>query len=150
LVLNFECSVGYAGSQLASDVKCLLIICFRQDDGKLLATDARNPIDAAAQLILQAFAELPQYLIAARVPERVIDILEMIDIAEDQRERAPVTGRPLDFARKMFGEETPAGDVCEIVGRGKFPILDERYAQHRFELGDPARRADARVQLALG
>jgi hypothetical protein len=59
--------------------------------GNSLAADARHPVDAAAQLFLQPCAELLQYPIAAGVSERIVDALEEIDVARDQRERAAVT-----------------------------------------------------------
>src|SRR5579864_3618096 len=49
----------------------------------------------------------------------------------------------------MFGEESAAGNPREVVGRRELAVLDERYAQHSFELGDPAGSADARLQLAV-
>src|ERR1700730_1080899 len=49
----------------------------------------------------------------------------------------------------MFCEESPAGNPGEVIRRRELAILDERYAQHGFELGNPPGSADARPQLTL-
>src|SRR2546430_13472028 len=45
-----------------------------------------HPVDPAAQSLLQPRAELLQDLVSGPVPERVVDFLEVIDVAEDQGE----------------------------------------------------------------
>src|ERR1700704_5874215 len=49
----------------------------------------------------------------------------------------------------MFGEESPAGNPGEVIGRREFAILDERDAQHGFELGNAPGSADARPKLTF-
>ena len=136
-------------AQPARDLQRRLVAGLRQDHGKLLAADARYPVDAPAQLLLQPCAELLQNLIAAGVPERIVDALEEIDVAQDQRERAAVTRGALHFARKVLAEEAAAGDACQIIRGGELAVLGERDAQHRLQFGDAPRGGEARVQLAL-
>src|SRR5207253_9592014 len=95
-------------------------------------------------------AELLQDLIAGRVPERVVDFLEVVDVAQDQGQRALVARRPLDLAREMLAEETPARRARQVVGRRELAVLLHDEAQHRLELADPPRRAQPRLELAPG
>src|ERR1700738_2257306 len=73
----------------------------------------------------------------------------MSDVAQDEWQRAPVTRGALHLAGKMSCEESPAGNPGEVIRRRELAILDERYAQHGFELGNPPGSADARPQLTL-
>src|SRR6266480_694966 len=138
------------GPELSGDVEGRLVRRFRHDDRELLATDARHPVDPAAQSLLQPRAELLQDLIAGRVPERVVDVLEVIDVAQHQGQRARVARRPLDLAREMLAEETPARRARQVVGRRELAVLLHDEAQHRLELADAPRRAHPRLELALG
>ena len=58
----------------------------------------------------------------------VVDILEVVDIAENQRQRAPIACGAFHLARKMLGEKSTTGDTCEVVRRGKLSVLNERNA----------------------
>src|SRR5438876_5098920 len=49
----------------------------------------------------------------------------------------------------MFGEESPAGNPSEVIGRRELAILGDRYTQHGFELSDAAGSPDSRLQLTL-
>jgi len=103
-----------------------------------------------AQSLLQPRAELLQDLVSGRVPERVVDFLEVIDVAQDQGQRARVARRPLDLAGEMLAEETPARRARQVVGRGELAVLLHDEAQHRLELADAPRGAQPRPELALG
>src|SRR5262249_26395552 len=120
-----------------------------QHDRKFLAADARHPVHAAPQVLLQPLAELAQDLVPGRVPETVVQLLEHVYVAEDQRQGAPVTRGALHLAREVLAEEAAARDPGEIVGRGQAAVFGERDAQDRLELGDPPRGANPRVELAL-
>src|SRR2546430_7205616 len=109
-----------------------------------------HPVDPAAQSLLQPRAELLQDLVSGPVPERVVDFLEVIDVAEDQGEGTLVARRPVDLAREMLAEETPARRARQVVGRRELAVLLHDEAQHRLELPDPARRAQPRNALAFG
>jgi hypothetical protein len=92
---------------------------------------------------------LCEHLVAAGVPERVVDCLEEIDVAKDQRQRAAITCGALHLAWKVFAEEASARHSCQVVCRGELAIFDERNAEHRFELGYAARGTNTRAQFGL-
>src|SRR6185437_3346639 len=147
--MNFERRVGNTSAQLAGDIERLLVRRLGQHHREFLAADARYPIDSAAQRLLQAQAELLENLIAAGVTQRVIGVLEKVDVAEDERERPPVASRTLHLTRKVFAEKSSARDARQIVCRRQLAILDERDAQYSFELCNATRCADASVQLTF-
>src|ERR1700736_2038959 len=118
LAVDGEGGLRDAGAQLACGFERVLIGGLGQHHRKFLAADARHPVDAAPQILLQARTELAQDLIAAVVTERVIDGLEQINVAKDERERTSVAHGALHLAREMLAEETPAGDARQIIGRG--------------------------------
>jgi len=99
--------------------------------------------------VLQPRAELLQGFIADGVAERVVDVLEVVDVAQNQGQGASVTRRAVDLAWKVLAEEAPAGCARQLVRRRQLAVLLECDAQGRLELGDPPRNTDARVQLAV-
>src|SRR5947207_3527716 len=149
LLAGLEGGVRDRRPQLAGDVERRFMSGLRHDDGKFLAADPRHPVNPAAQGLLQARAELLQDLVADGVTERIVDLLEVVDVAESQGQGALVTRGPLDLAREVLAEEAPAGSARQFIRRGQLAVLLERNAQYRLELGDAPRRADARVQLAV-
>src|SRR5262249_5339805 len=76
---------GDRHAQLARDRQGRVVSRLGHDDRELLAADARHPVDALAQLALQPRAELPEDVVTGGVTERVVDLLEVIDVAQDQR-----------------------------------------------------------------
>jgi len=58
-------------------------------DGELLAAVAREHVLGADQL-LDVLGELHQHLVAGEVAVGVVDLLEVIDVEQDQRQRGPV------------------------------------------------------------
>src|SRR3989440_7839446 len=149
LLAGLEGSVRDSRPQLAGDLEPRFLSGLRHDDGKFLAADPRHPVNPAAQSLLQARTELLQDLVAGGVTERVVDLLEVVDVAKSQGQGALVTRGPLDLAREVLAEEAPAGSARQFIRRGQLAVLLQRDAQYRLELGDAPRRADARVQLAV-
>src|SRR5436305_8692219 len=148
LLAGRERRVRDRSPELSGDVEGRLVRRFRHDDRELLATDACHPVDPAAQSLLQPRAELLQDLVSGPVPERVVDFLEVIDVAEDQGEGTLVARRPVDLAREMLAEETPARRARQVVGRGELAVLLHDEAQHRLELANAPRGAQPRPELA--
>src|SRR4029077_10452205 len=117
--LYLERCVGHRAAQLARHSERSVVAGLRQHDGEFLAADARHPVDARAQTFLEARPELLQDLIAAGVPQGLVDLLEMIDIAKNHGQWVFVARRTLDFAGEMPAEESPAGDAREVIGGGE-------------------------------
>src|SRR5437016_14512059 len=70
---------------------------FRQDDAELLAAvagEALVPADAYAE----KRCELAQDEVPGQVTVCVVDLLEMVDVEQDQRQRAAVAKAPGHFA----------------------------------------------------
>src|SRR5205807_2199181 len=149
LLAGLEGGVRDRRPQLAGDVEPRFMSGLRHDDGKFLTADARHPVNPAAQGLLQARTELLQDLVTTGVTERVVDLLEVVDVAQSQGQGTLVTRGPLDLTREVLAEEAPAGSARQFVRRGQLAVLLQRNAQYRLELGDAPRRADARVQLAV-
>src|SRR5262249_51466721 len=83
------------------------------------------------------------------MPQRVIDALEQVDVAQDQGEATPIARGTLDLTRKMLAEEAAAGHPSEIVRRRKLAIFSGRPAQDCSQSGDAPRRGQARIELPL-
>ena len=58
----------------------------RKQDEELLAADPITEIERA-QLLAQLIRDVLEHRIAGRVSVRVIDALEVVDVADDQRDR---------------------------------------------------------------
>src|SRR6202034_4263467 len=74
--VNAEWSVGDSRAHFTSRIECLLVAGLGQHDRKLFAADARHPVDSATQRLLQPGTELCERLVAAGVPECIVDSLE--------------------------------------------------------------------------
>jgi hypothetical protein len=72
--------------------------------------------------------------------ERVVDLLEMVDVAQNERQSALVTRSPVDLAREVLAGETAAGRSGQIIRRREFAVLLPRKAQHGLEFGDAPRQ----------
>src|SRR5436190_1008916 len=112
--------------------------------------DARHPVDAAPQTVLQARGELPQDLVAAGVTVRVVDALEEIDVAQDECQGSTVARCAFHLAWEVLAEETPAVDAGQIVGGRQLAVLRQGHPQHALELRDAPCGAETSVELALG
>jgi len=67
----------------------------------------RATSQSAAQSLLQPRAELLQDLVADGMTERVVDLLEVIDVARIRTGRA-CNARPFELTREVLAEEAPA------------------------------------------
>src|SRR6201987_5409253 len=149
-LIDGERGIGNGLSELAGDAERSVMGGLGQYDGEFLAADACHPVYPCPQSLLQARPELLQDLIAARVAECLVYLSEMIDVAQDDRQRMLVGGCPLDFARKVAAEEAATRCTCKLVGRGKSSGLLQSGAEPRPELPASPRGADARVALPIG
>src|SRR5262245_9459959 len=108
----------------------------RQHHCELFAADARYPILTESQSVDDAVGKLTQHFIADGVSVGVIDLLEMIDVARDERERMAQAYRACDFARELVLEETPTATASELVDRGENSIVGQRELQRLGEAHD--------------
>ena len=58
-----------------------------EHDRELVAAEPRERV-AGPQRLLQARADLAQHLVAGRVPERVVELLEAVEVDQQQRDVA--------------------------------------------------------------
>ena len=85
----------------------------RQHHGELVPADPVRLV-AASQLAAQRVGEQLQRLVARVVAARVVDGLEVVQVAEQQRE----AGSPFDLAHQPGAERAPVGQPGErVVGR---------------------------------
>jgi hypothetical protein len=68
----------------------------RQHEDELVAAVAEERVPAAYDR-LDPLGELPEHLVTAQVPVRVVDRLEEVDIEQENRAGAAATGRPREF-----------------------------------------------------
>ena len=72
-----------------------------QQIGKLLAAEPTTDVDLAHRIV-QQMAECLENRIASRMPEGVVDGLEVVDVDQDQADR-PVARVGKKFMRGLFG-----------------------------------------------
>ena len=109
-------------------------IALRQQDDELVAAEPSQHV-LRADLLAQALRELDQQLIAGSVAERVVDVLEMIDVEEGQRDvaagRAGIDGRgdqvPQLRAVRQPGENVVIGEPRDLGA--SFLALDREGAE---------------------
>ena len=93
-----------------------------QDQRELVAADAGEHV-AVAEDAAQCLADAREQLVAGCVPERVVDLLEPVEVEQQQRSGAPVPARPADLALELLleapaaeqpGQCVPVGDLLEL------------------------------------
>ena len=90
----------------------------RGDDGELVAADAGDQV-VAAQGAGEALGHVADELVADRVAERVVDVLEMIEIdVEDGRRRAALA-HLLDRRFEPLAEIDAVGQAAERIVHGE-------------------------------
>jgi hypothetical protein len=81
---------------------CAFGVGIRQDEDELVAPQAAERIFVAHR-VAETFGELDQQFVADPVPERIVDLLETVDIEEDQRQRlAPPLGTAQVMVDALF------------------------------------------------
>ena len=78
-----------------------------QDRDELLAAVSRDDVDLAHR-VLEHRAELAQHAVAGEVARRVVDLLEVVDVEQQQRERR-VDTVARDRPRRSAGRAARAG-----------------------------------------
>ena len=86
-----------------------------EDDRELVAAEARERV-VVAQELLQARADLAQDLVAGVVAERVVELLEAVEVDQQQRELAVARGRGGDRRVQRVDEMAAVAEPGEVVG----------------------------------
>src|SRR6185295_11838097 len=79
------------------------------------AAVARGDVDVAHRLA-EDVREGAQYLVAGLVAEAVVDLLEVVQVGQDEREGAAEALGAADLARERVLELTAVGKLGEAVG----------------------------------
>ena len=118
-----------------------LVADLAEEHGELLAAPARDAV-VRPDRVAQAAGDLDQHAVAGAVAERVVDLLEVVEVEE--HEAALVAG--LERERDVLAEREPVVRAGDDVGARLLLGLDAQLA----ELGvGAAQLVDARLQAPL-
>ena len=128
-----------------------------QDEHELVAADARHGV-AGAQRLGESPRDCLQQLVADRVPERVVDGLEAIQVDEDHRRAAVAFARRRQRVVEALVQQPPVGQAGQRVVVRKVPdaplggfTLDDLPAQPGVGLGKRlGALAHADFELVMG
>ena len=95
-----------------------LVVAGRGDDREFVASQPRHQI-VAAQRLREALRHAADQLIADRVSERVVDVLEVIEIDVEYRGRRRTVLDALDYRLQPFAEEDPVGQAAQRIVEGQ-------------------------------
>ena len=122
MALPFDRRVGKTGPQPLGHLASLLKAGFGQQDGKLLAADARHHIHRA-HTRAQPARHLPQRLVAGIVAVGIIDLLEPVNIQGDHREGRLVTAAAFELQPGQLEELAAVEQLGQGVGNGHVDSL---------------------------
>ncbi len=114
LVALHHARLGQALQQLAGHQLGAGGVGAGQQHGELVAAEAGHGVDLA-QAALQAARDLAEQRVAHAVAEGVVDVLELVQIHEHQRERPMVAARHARQLADAVGEQAAVGQVGEGV-----------------------------------
>ena len=86
-----------------------------EDDRELVAAQPRQRVVLAQQL-LQPRADLAQHLVAGVVAERVVELLEAVEVDQQQRELVAVRAARLDRRVQRVDQVAAVAEAGEVVG----------------------------------
>ncbi len=115
---------GHRGEDLLSDGHDVLpVVEFRKQDDELVAAQPRHGV-AVAQAALEAIGDFLQQLVAGLVAQRVVDLLESIQVQEQHREPPVVAMGLVDGLDEQLAEQAAVGQAGQPVVIGE--VLDAR------------------------
>ena len=126
----------------------------RHDDGEFIAAQTRDGIGFARAATQPLGNELQQF-VADRMPERIVDTLELVEIEAKHRQALPAF-HALEFVLQPFAQQRAIGQICQgIMARH---VADALHGALLFGDvlvgGEPPgaldRRADQRNDAAIG
>ena len=90
------------------------------DDREFVAAEARHHV-VAAQAAAQPLRDAADQLVADRVAERVVDVLEVIEIDVEDRRGRRALAYLLDRGLEPLAEEDAIGQAAERIVQGEMP-----------------------------
>ena len=131
--------------QLGSDLLLVVGPAVGHQHGELVAAEAGDHL-AVAQPIAQGVRDLADQLVSGAVAERVVDVLEQVDVDQHAR-RAAVAGDVVDVALELALERAAVEQAGERVVVGHVAQLGLVAAALRdvLRLGEEVQRGAARV-----
>jgi hypothetical protein len=118
---------------LLRDALGLVAVDAGQEQRELVAADAREQL-ARPRVAAEPLRDRREHRVAGLVPVRVVDLLELVDVEHDERERRPLAMRPLDVLDEPLLQPAVVSEAGERVGEG--------------ELGEPHARVGVRHREA--
>ncbi len=122
----------------------LLARRLRQQQRELVAAEPEGGV-RRAQAGAQRLGDLAQGLVAGRVAEGVVDELEVVDVADDERELVAVADGALDLGVELAHERAPVREARQriLVGQdAKLLELAGRHHRHRRLPGEERERLE--------
>ena len=110
-----------------------VVVADRGDHRELVAAEPRHQV-VAAQRVREPQRDVADQLVADRMAERVVDVLEVVEIDIEHRGRRGARAHLLDHRFEPLAEE-------DAVGQAAQRIVDGQMAQPRFADGDGDRGA---------
>ena len=104
------------------------VVADRGDDGEFVAAEPRHQV-VAAQRARQAQRDVADQLVADRMAERVVDVLEVVEVDVEYRGRRGAVRDFLDHRLQPLAEKDAVGQPAQRVVHGQM-------AQPRFAGGD--------------
>src|SRR3954464_14610198 len=93
-------AVGQGGGQAADRLLGLLPARCDEEERELVPADAERAV-RRAQAVVQHRCEALERRVAGEVAVRVVDLLEAVEVAEDERETVPVAVRAVELALEL-------------------------------------------------
>ena len=105
-----------------------MVVADRGDHRELVAAEPRHQV-VAAQRVRQPQRDVADQFVADRMAERVVDVLEMVEIDIEHRGRRRAGAHLVDHRLQPLAEEDAVGQAAERIVHGEM-------AQPRFAGGD--------------
>jgi len=126
LVARNHGALGHRGEQALRDLRDLVEVGQAlEQHGELVVAQPRQGVDAA-QARLQPARGLREHVVAHRLPERVVDLLEVVEIEDHHREEAPAAIGAGDGVIQAVGEQRPVRQPGErfVMREARERLLD--------------------------
>ena len=85
-----------------------------EEDGELVAAESRDRV-AGAGRHAEPFADRLEQFVARRVSQRVVDVLEVVEVDHHDGEAAACTCAPLRRMLEPVEEHGSIGELCQFV-----------------------------------
>src|SRR5690625_3878059 len=124
--------VGYLLPQALRQLLTVEQSAAEQGDRELLATPAGSDAAVISGMLLQQVSHLPENLVACQMAVRVVHLLELIDVKQQQRDRH--AGRAgLQFTFEQLRQVTAVEQAGEVIGPAHQIELGRLFTQSRSE-----------------